>query len=115
MLLKYESNDLLNDYLREQQWEGKSGEWIKRFTLQCPGCNVPIEKNGGCDEMICSQCQIHFYWSKASRYYDNNKKIKQNSCFISIKMILVLVIFCIVMLFFSIKNQIVEIFIFGIQ
>jgi hypothetical protein len=83
ILLKYEDDVILNDYLREQQWQGKNEEWIKRFTLRCPGCNIPIEKNGGCDEMICSQCQIHFYWSKASRYNESIKKLKQKSFFVT--------------------------------
>lgn len=86
LLLKYESKDLLNDYLREQQWEGKNDEWIKRFAARCPGCNVPIEKNGGCDEMICSRCQTHFYWSKAKRYlqtkHNNNKQQQYRSFFL---------------------------------
>lgn len=74
ILLKYESNQLLNNYLSEQQWQGKSNEWIKRFTIRCPGCNVPIEKDGGCDEMICINCQTHFYWSKAKQHIQEDKK-----------------------------------------
>ena len=67
LLLKYDSHTLLDDYLREVQWQGKSDEWIRRFATRCPGCQVPIEKNGGCDEMLCVHCQTHFYWSKARR------------------------------------------------
>lgn len=69
VLLKYKSTDLLNDYLHEQQWQGKNDEWIERFAVRCPGCNVPIEKDGGCDKMICIRCQKHFYWSKAKTYF----------------------------------------------
>ena len=65
VLLKNESHALLDDYLRELQWQGKNDEWIRRFATRCPGCQVPIEKNGGCDEMLCIHCQTHFYWSKA--------------------------------------------------
>ncbi|UJR29257.1 hypothetical protein I4U23_010471 [Adineta vaga] len=82
ILLKYKSQDLLNDYLREQQWEGKSDEWIKRFAARCPGCDIPIEKNGGCDEMICIRCQTHFYWSKAKRYVHEMKMFEYQSFFI---------------------------------
>lgn len=82
ILLKYQSHQLLNDYLREQQWQGKSDEWIKRFAARCPGCNVPIEKNGGCDEMICIRCQTHFYWSKAKRYFQTTKKSEYQSFYI---------------------------------
>lgn len=74
ILLRYESHQLLNDYLREQQWQGKSEEWINRFAARCPGCSIPIEKNGGCDEMICIRCQTHFYWSKAKRYLQSKRK-----------------------------------------
>ena len=82
ILLRYKSHQLLDDYLREQQWQGKSDEWIKRFATRCPGCQVPIEKNGGCDEMICIRCQTHFYWSKAKRYFQTNSKQKQYEQFI---------------------------------
>jgi hypothetical protein len=64
ILSKYNNDDLLNKYLREQNWKGKSEEWIRRFTARCPGCNVPIQKNGGCIHMICSRCRKHFYWPK---------------------------------------------------
>jgi hypothetical protein len=60
-LSKYNNHDLLNNYLREQRWKGKSEEWIQRFTLQYPGCNTHIQKNGGCNRMICSQCKKFFY------------------------------------------------------
>jgi len=95
ILLKYKSNQLLNDYLYEQQWQGKSEEWIKRFATRCPGCNVPIEKNGGCDEMICIRCQTHFYWSKAKRYVQTNKKYEDQSFFVIHPLIdgIILVIF----------------------
>jgi hypothetical protein len=79
LLLRYESNELLNDYLREQQWQGENDEWIKRFAARCPGCYAPIEKNGGCDEMICIRCQTHFYWSKAKRDFQTKKKETKKS------------------------------------
>ncbi len=28
----------------------------------CPFCFVPIEKNGGCHHMYCTQCSTHFCW-----------------------------------------------------
>ncbi len=64
ILLKYNNHDLLNNYLCEQHWQGQSEEWIARFTLRCPGCNVPIQKNGGCNLMRCSRCKKPFYWTK---------------------------------------------------
>ena len=29
----------------------------------CPKCNIPIEKNGGCDHMYCTQCRTRYNWS----------------------------------------------------
>ncbi|KAG8173069.1 hypothetical protein JTE90_023551, partial [Oedothorax gibbosus] len=29
---------------------------------QCPKCSAPIEKNGGCNHMICWKCQCHMCW-----------------------------------------------------
>lgn len=31
----------------------------------CPSCHVPIEKNGGCPRMRCSQCNHSFVWNSA--------------------------------------------------
>ncbi|KAL3917601.1 MAG: hypothetical protein SGILL_004635, partial [Bacillariaceae sp.] len=38
--------------------------WIKANTQTCPSCNVNIEKNDGCNHMICSnpQCLYEFCW-----------------------------------------------------
>ena len=29
---------------------------------RCPGCHYPLEKNGGCSQMACSQCSKSFCW-----------------------------------------------------
>jgi hypothetical protein len=34
----------------------------------CPGCQVPIEKNEGCDHMHCTFCGLHFSWRQAVPY-----------------------------------------------
>eukprot|EP00546_Thalassionema_frauenfeldii_P009930 CAMPEP_0178920662 /NCGR_PEP_ID=MMETSP0786-20121207/15126_1 /TAXON_ID=186022 /ORGANISM="Thalassionema frauenfeldii, Strain CCMP 1798" /LENGTH=669 /DNA_ID=CAMNT_0020594747 /DNA_START=1500 /DNA_END=3509 /DNA_ORIENTATION=+ len=46
---------------------GNSKLWIKSNTKACPGCNVPIEKNHGCNHMQCSQCGFDFCWICLSR------------------------------------------------
>jgi len=38
-------------------------DWKAKNTKACPKCNVPIEKNGGCDHMNCKHCKHAFCWS----------------------------------------------------
>ena len=33
----------------------------------CPRCNCRIEKNDGCDAMICSRCGENFSWNSAKQ------------------------------------------------
>jgi hypothetical protein len=41
---------------------------MESTTRLCPNrlCQVPIEKNEGCDHMFCSRCQRAFNWSQAA-------------------------------------------------
>ncbi|MGH7974306.1 MAG: hypothetical protein ACREBR_02175, partial [bacterium] len=37
--------------------------WIKANTRPCPKCKAPIEKNDGCNHMICSNRHCHYeFW-----------------------------------------------------
>lgn len=36
---------------------------INKNTKPCPKCFVPIQKDGGCDQMYCVYCDVSFYWS----------------------------------------------------
>ena len=47
------------------------------FYLQCPKCNICIEKNGGCNHMQCYHCKHDFCWmclgdwkTHGSEYYE---------------------------------------------
>lgn len=44
--------------------EKKDIEYIEKISKKCPnpGCNWPIEKNGGCDHMTCPKCHWEFCW-----------------------------------------------------
>ncbi len=64
-LADYGRTDLWEEYLSRFYWHGTSEQWIKRFCEKCPGCRVSIEKNGGCDQMVCRQCNLSFRWSLA--------------------------------------------------
>ena len=50
---------------------------IFAFPLQCPKCNICIEKNGGCNHMQCYHCKHDFCWmclgdwkTHGSEYYE---------------------------------------------
>ena len=38
--------------------------FIQNFTKSCPNdkCLNPIQKNGGCNSMVCTRCQLNFCW-----------------------------------------------------
>lgn len=36
--------------------------WIQANTQSCPKCDSVIEKNGGCNHMVCSKCRYEFCW-----------------------------------------------------
>eukprot|EP00758_Cryptobia_borreli_P005271 Tbor_TRINITY_DN4811_c0_g1::TRINITY_DN4811_c0_g1_i3::g.1230::m.1230/K11969/ARIH2; ariadne-2 len=62
-----------------RDWEEKNkndkltAEWITIHTKICPGCKKNIiEKNGGCNHMICSQCVHHFCWVCLDKFVDYN-------------------------------------------
>ena len=40
----------------------ESPEWIQNNTQPCPNCNKPIQKDGGCDHMICWSCHHGWQW-----------------------------------------------------
>lgn len=37
-------------------------KYIATFTKKCPKCSVRIEKNEGCNHMICTHCNTHYCW-----------------------------------------------------
>jgi hypothetical protein len=39
-----------------QEWAGKRG------VKQCPGCKIGIEKDEGCNHMVCTVCKTHICW-----------------------------------------------------
>ncbi|CAB9520759.1 IBR domain-containing protein 1 [Seminavis robusta] len=41
---------------------GSSEYWVKKNAKPCPNCNVPIEKNNGCNHMRCRMCRHDFCW-----------------------------------------------------
>ena len=39
---------------------------------RCPKCRAPIEKNGGCNHMVCGQCNTHLCWLCLKMCADGN-------------------------------------------
>uniref|UniRef100_A0AAZ1XF60 RBR-type E3 ubiquitin transferase n=1 Tax=Oreochromis aureus TaxID=47969 RepID=A0AAZ1XF60_OREAU len=48
--------------------------WLANNSRCCPHCFSRIEKNGGCDHMLCSQCGQDFNWCCAFRLTTENGK-----------------------------------------
>lgn len=48
-------------------------EWLESNSKKCPKCSFGIEKDGGCDHMICSRCHYDFSWMKTP--FHKEKKI----------------------------------------
>ncbi|UJR34448.1 hypothetical protein I4U23_021855 [Adineta vaga] len=42
--------------------------WIIQNSKKCPNCPFQIEKNDGCDHMICVKCHYEFCWSCLADY-----------------------------------------------
>ncbi|KZT03467.1 uncharacterized protein LAESUDRAFT_744539 [Laetiporus sulphureus 93-53] len=39
-----------------------TAQWIKANTRTCPRCRNSIEKNGGCNRIVCRHCMLQFCW-----------------------------------------------------
>ena len=40
-------------------------EMQHRGARRCPRCEAPIIKDGGCNNMWCTSCELHFHWRQA--------------------------------------------------
>mgnify|MGYP000155441260 FL=1 len=49
--------------------------WKKSWTKNCPMCQCPIQKNGGCPHMTCQNCSYEFCWyCKQNHFNHDNRK-----------------------------------------
>ncbi|KAI7863140.1 hypothetical protein BDF14DRAFT_1876392 [Spinellus fusiger] len=53
---------LVKKWMKICEEDIKSIQWLITNTKPCPGCQTAIEKNGGCNHMICKKCEHHFCW-----------------------------------------------------
>lgn len=76
--LGYLGSDTIMCFICEHQWQA-TDEIVSQDLAQekaaalasgikaCPKCEIPIEKNGGCDHMTC-RCRHEFWWSTLKPY-----------------------------------------------
>lgn len=56
------SCELIEKWNLKNNSESENVSWIKVNTKKCPGCNISIEKNDGCNHMTCKSCKHEFCW-----------------------------------------------------
>ena len=60
-------------------WNKKSNDdsetihWITCNTKLCPKCEATIEKNGGCNHMVCRRCKYEFCWTCMTSWSSHNQ------------------------------------------
>jgi len=54
--------DQLQKWMVLVEKESETAQWIVSNTRQCPECFTRIEKNHGCNHLICSKCAYEFCW-----------------------------------------------------
>ena len=58
--------------------DSKSANWLTRHTKCCPKCQFPIEKNGGCNYILCQRCRHQFCYECLGRC-SHGRCLKQNA------------------------------------
>uniref|UniRef100_A0A8D8YH36 RBR-type E3 ubiquitin transferase n=1 Tax=Cacopsylla melanoneura TaxID=428564 RepID=A0A8D8YH36_9HEMI len=56
--------NLLRRWIKKCDDDSETSNWIAANTKECPKCNVTIEKDGGCNHMVCKNqsCKAEFCW-----------------------------------------------------
>ncbi|XKL68058.1 hypothetical protein PGB90_003549 [Kerria lacca] len=55
---------LLKKWIKKCDDDSETSNWISANTKECPRCKVTIEKDGGCNHMVCKNqnCKADFCW-----------------------------------------------------
>eukprot|EP00911_Craspedida_sp_UC1_P002938 UC1_evm4s2143 len=55
---------MLKLWLKKCADDSETSNWIAANTKECPKCSATIEKNGGCNHMVCrnTSCKYEFCW-----------------------------------------------------
>jgi ribosomal protein L44E len=51
-----------------EEAEKMTEQLLLKTTKPCPACHAPVEKNGGCNHMTCSNCHYEFCWLCLKRW-----------------------------------------------
>lgn len=54
--------NITNAWVKKAKKESVNLNWVLSHTKECPKCSVNIEKDGGCNHMVCSSCKYEFCW-----------------------------------------------------
>ena len=55
---------VIKKWIKKCKDDSETCNWINANTKDCPKCNSAIEKNGGCNHMVCRResCKHQFCW-----------------------------------------------------
>eukprot|EP00735_Rhodelphis_limneticus_P011548 TRINITY_DN4662_c0_g1::TRINITY_DN4662_c0_g1_i1::g.19509::m.19509 TRINITY_DN4662_c0_g1::TRINITY_DN4662_c0_g1_i1::g.19509 ORF type:complete len:488 (-),score=78.94,sp/Q94981/ARI1_DROME/32.70/3e-29,IBR/PF01485.16/2.2e-06,IBR/PF01485.16/1.5e+04,IBR/PF01485.16/1.4e+03,zf-Di19/PF05605.7/1.1e+04,zf-Di19/PF05605.7/2e+03,zf-Di19/PF05605.7/0.00018,zf-Di19/PF05605.7/16,zf-XS/PF03470.9/0.14,zf-XS/PF03470.9/6.8e+02,zf-Mss51/PF13824.1/10,zf-Mss51/PF13824.1/2.5e+02 TRINITY_DN4662_c0_g1_i1:507-1970(-) len=53
---------MMKEFANRCEEDGGNAIWLQNNTKDCPRCGVPIEKNGGCNWVLCRSCRFEFCW-----------------------------------------------------
>ncbi|KAG9236641.1 hypothetical protein BJ875DRAFT_350598, partial [Amylocarpus encephaloides] len=73
--MPWHSNQTCTEYdesrkLQAAQHDQRTEEFLSKTTKACPNpaCGWRIQKNGGCDHLVCKMCQHEFCWACLAPY-----------------------------------------------
>ncbi len=72
----HEGYDTCAAYQRRNDKDTVVDDWMRRNMegrKRCPNCDVPIEKNGGCRQVLCIKCNAKICWI-CSRFYKTSEE-----------------------------------------
>lgn len=65
------SCELLEQWLAKCEAESGNAQWIITNTRKCPKCKTRIQKNHGCNHIICTKCKYEFCWVCMGNWKDH--------------------------------------------
>eukprot|EP00898_Chlorokybus_atmophyticus_P001675 jgi/Chlat1/2508/Chrsp175S02376 len=65
--------DTLRKWLIKCKDDSETANWLAANTLTCPSCKSAIQKNGGCNHMVCKQCRHEFCWVCAEPWKEHGE------------------------------------------